>query len=437
MKSLNGFKGKKICVAVSGGVDSTALMHYLKAQEKEYGYFLSAVHCEHGIRGEESLADQKFVEELCRNWEIPLFIFSCDCPKKAATEKMSLETAAREFRKECFAALIRENKADYIATAHHLLDEAETVLFRLARGSALSGAKGMKELDGEFIRPFLSWSKEKILAYANEHGLSYKVDKTNFERDATRNKLRLDVFPALEEAVSGAAENLARFACLAAEDDELLYELSAQLLIFGKDCVTVQFSEKKPLFTRACLTAMKSLCALRDYTSVHLEAAFALQKAERGAMLDFPQNIIARKTQTGICFCLKAQNQPPVEKPSGCALFTEKGFDGGRYAVNISHQEPKGDQTDFNILKVDGDKLSKNAVFRFRREGDFIVSFGGRKSLKKFFNEKKIPVEERAFLPLIADERGGEVYVICGVEISQSVKVTTATANVLYITLQK
>ena len=105
--------------------------------------------------------------------------------------------------------------------------------------------------------------------------------------------------------------------------------------------------------------------------------------------------------------------------------------------MNISHQEPKGDQTDFNILKVDGDKLSKNAVFRFRREGDFIVSFGGRKSLKKFFNEKKIPVEERAFLPLIADERGGEVYVICGVEISQSVKVTTATANVLYITLQK
>ena len=436
MKKFDGLFGKRVCVAISGGVDSTALLHYLKTCEKEVGFSLSAVHCEHGIRGEESLADAVFVQALCKKWNVPLFAFSEDCPKRAKRERISLETAARDFRLESFSSLVKENKVDFIATAHHLSDEAETVLFRLARGTSLSGVKGMEERNGYLLRPFLDWTKEEILSYAKENNLSYCTDSTNLETDATRNKLRLNVFPALEEAVRGASVNLARFARYAAEDDKLLYEQSKSLLsVTPAGKTLVKFSEQKPLFRRACLMAMKGLGVEKDYTSAHLESVFSLQQSERGARICLPQGVIAQKSEKGIEFFLRAEEEilppaPQTEKP-----FNLSGFDGGRYAVNVSLTftgEEKG-----KVLRVDMDKLPKTAVFRFRKDGDVIKSFGGSKSLKKFFNEKKIPVKERAFLPLIAEKDGKEVFAVCGVEISDRVKITQETQSVLYITLQK
>ncbi len=436
MKKFDGLFGKRVCVAISGGVDSTALLHYLKSKEKEVGFSLSAVHCEHGIRGEESLLDQAFVQELCKEWNVPLFLFSENCPERAKREKTSLETAARDFRLESYALLIKENKADFIATAHHLSDEAETVLFRLARGTSLSGVKGMEEKSGYLLRPFLDWTKKEILSYAKENSLSYRTDSTNFQTDATRNKLRLNVFPALEEAVGGASVNLARFARYAAEDDALLYEQSEALLTrsnLGK--TLVKFSEQKPLFRRACLMAMKELGIEKDYTAAHLESVFSLQQSEKGARICLPQGVIAQKTEKGIEFFLQESEAllppaPKTEKPFGL-----DGFDGGRYAVNVS-ATPQN-ETEWKTLRIDRDKLPKTAVFRFRKEGDEIKSFGGSKSLKKFFNEKKIPAKERAFLPLIAEKDGKEVFAVCGVEISERVKITNETQSVLYIYLQK
>ena len=227
---LAKYQGKRICVAVSGGEDSVALLYYLNACKAKCGYDLCAVHCEHGIRGEESLGDMRFVQELCKACGIELYLFQEDCPARAKTRKESLETAARNFRYESFWTVIREGKADFIATAHHKNDEAETTLFRLARGTSLGGMSAMKEENGYLLRPFLKWGKRDITAYIQENGLSYRLDKTNLEMDATRNKIRLEVLPKLEEAVPGATENIARFACLAFEDDALLYELANDLL---------------------------------------------------------------------------------------------------------------------------------------------------------------------------------------------------------------
>ena len=434
--NLGDFLGKRICVAVSGGVDSTALMHYLKSREKQDGFSLSAVHCEHGIRGNDSVADEKFVEKLCREWNVPLFVFRENCPEKAVREKCSLETAARAFRYESFERLIVENKTDFIATAHHVSDEAETVLFRLARGT-LSGARAMTEQNGYLLRPFLAWTKEKIMAYAKEHALVWHEDYTNFQTEATRNKLRLNVFPALEEAVPGARENLARFARLLAEDDAYLYEEARKLVSREtKTGYLVEFCDTKPLFSRACLIVMKALGIERDYTSLHIESVFALQKAERGARLDLPKNVRAERTEKGVWFYVYEEEEIlplPKETP-----FDVSGFDGGRYAVNVSFAPPTAEETEWKALRLDGEKIPKNAVFRFRKEGDWINKFGGgTKSLKKLFNEKKTPVKEREFLPLIAEKDGGEVYAVCGVEIADGVKVTEETRSVLYITIRK
>ncbi len=431
MLRLQNFQGKRICVAVSGGADSVALLHYLKAESEKSGYALIAVHCEHGIRGEESLRDMRFVQSLCREWEIPLELFTSDCVARAKNEKLSLETAARKFRYESFSALLREGKADYIATAHHLNDEAETVLFRLARGTALGGAAAMQPQTGKYLRPFLDSSKEEILEYVRKNGLSFVEDSTNLQTDATRNKIRLEILPKLEESVEGAARNIARFATLAKEDDELLYELSAPLLQEESEGITILFCDKKPLFTRACLTAMKKMGVEKDYASSHLQALFALQDSERGARLDLPK-LRAEKREKGVTLFFPEEEffSPRTEEKK----FDLNGFDGGRYEVNVFLSPPESEEA----LRFDLDKLPSDATFRFRREGDVLRKFGGlSKSLKKLFNEKKIPPKEREYLPLIASKESGRVYAVCGVEIAEEIKVDESTRQIVYISTRK
>ncbi len=440
MLNLSEFSGKRICVAVSGGVDSTALLYACKQGEKQFGYRLLAVHCEHGIRGEESLEDMRFVERLCADWQVPLVVFREDCPKRAKEEKLSLETTARNFRLETFSKIIKENKADFILTAHHQNDEAETVLFRLARGASLSGISGISEKNGWLVRPFLGVKKSEILAYAKLHNLSYREDETNYQLDATRNKIRHCVLPAMEDAVSGATGNIARFACLAKEDDDFLYEESKKLLSLKGEKYLLAFCDKAPLFRRACLLAIKGLGLEKDYTSTHLQAVFALQKSERGAVALLPKNIVAEKCLHGIELYVKRLQETlptPCEKPCK-KLYNEKGFDGGRYAVKVSFSLVEDGQNTWRVLKFDADKMPKDAVFRFRKEGDKIEKFGGgNKSLKKFFNEKKIPVAEREYLPLIASGEGEEVYAVCGVEIADKIKVTSDTTRVGYLVMEE
>lgn len=430
---FSGLSGQKICVALSGGVDSVTLLHKLRARQKTEGFLLSAVHCEHGIRGEESVADGEFARSLCKAWNIPFFYFSEDCIARAKAEKTSLETAARNFRYEKFQYLKEQEKIDYIATAHHKDDAAETALFRLARGTSLTGVRGLKPQNGTFLRPLLDETKAEIIQYARENGLSWREDRTNAEKDAVRNKLRLEVLPKLEEAVAGAAGNLVRFAALAEEDDALLYSLSQALLQARADgSVFVAFSDKKPLFRRASLTAIKSLGLEKDYTLLHLESVWRLSFAERGAAVDLPKGLRAVREKDGVLFTRQTEEKECVlaeEKP-----FDKNGFDGGRYEVSVYTDLKSAQKSGEKILRIDEEKLPPDVVFRFRREGDKIRRFGGgTKSLKKFFNEEEISPKQRAAIPLIAQKDGDEVFAVCGAEISERVKVDETTKSVLYI----
>ncbi len=428
---LSKCRGKRICVAVSGGIDSVSLLHDLQNHREAYGYILSAVHCQHGIRGEDSLEDMRFVQDLCNRYGVPLTIFEEDCIARAKQEKCSLETSARHFRYECFTKLIDGDKADYIATAHHKNDEAETVLFRLARGTSLTGARGMTEESAYILRPFLFWTRADIERYAKENGLSHREDCTNAQTDATRNKLRLQVLPALEDAVPGAVENLARFAQLAGEDDEYLYRQSKSLLSQHSVGYMVAFSVEKPLFKRACLTALKALGVERDYTRVHLELLFELQDKQRGAVLSMPKGVQAQKMQKGVYLYVTKALPKLAKAPK---YFTANGFDGGRYEVKIVAREEDAQGACMPVLRVDMDKIPPNAVFRFRKDGDKMKVFGGKtKTLKKLFNERKTDVRQREALPVIADGNTGEIYVVCGVEIADIVKCDVTTKRVGYI----
>ena len=169
----------------------------------------------------------------------------------------------------------------------------------------------------------------------------------------------------------------------------------------------------------------------KDYTALHLEQAYGLQSLQRGAKLDFPQGVEAERLEKGLVFRKKRVCVLPKKaEPQGVCRY----FDGGGYTVRLEKTCPISGA----YLRLDGDKLPSSAVFRFRKEGDSIQRFGGgRKTLKKFFNEKKLDKHAREYLPLIAEKDSCEVYAVCGVEISEKVKITDETTNILYIITEK
>ena len=195
--NLAPYAGKKVCVAVSGGKDSMALLHYIEMHGKEFGITLSALNCDHGIRGEASERDSAFVAAYCGGNCIKLHLF------KAENGQFKSENDARTWRQACYNSVLADGGADLIATAHHMNDNAETVLFNLARGTALSGMTGITDLPASgLIRPLIGCSRKEIDEYIEENDIPFVTDESNFTDDYTRNKIRHNVLPALEEAGS-------------------------------------------------------------------------------------------------------------------------------------------------------------------------------------------------------------------------------------------
>lgn len=419
MFNLKKYNGKKITVAVSGGLDSTALLYFLKEQEKKWGYHLSALHVEHGIRGEESKEDAKFVQEVCAQLSVPLYLFEIDCLKRAKEEKISVETAGREGRREIYVSLVESGKTDYIATAHHVADEAETLLFRLCRGTSLSGACGMREEEGFLIRPFLTWTKEEIVRYAKE--IPNREDSTNASLEYTRNKIRLEVLPKLEELCHGATENIAKFSFLAQEDEKYLLKESEKFITTlspqwaGDTGIRITFTKEKPLFYRAVVLAMKRLGIEKDYTAVHLQDVYSLMEKQTGSKISLKNGVVALRYYDAIAF------------------EREEGVD--EWEVLFLDEPTKGEGV---VLSYDKDALPEKTLLRTAKEGDTFRKFGGKtKSLKKYFIEKKIPQGIRKTIPLLVGEKDDNVYAVCGVEIADEMKVTKTTKRIGYIVLQK
>ena len=257
---LTQLHGRRVCVALSGGRDSVCLLHVLRACAGKEGITLSALTCEHGIRGEESLADLAFTERLCRDWGVPLRVFRADVPALARVRKQGLEEAGRNFRYACFEQILAEGAADVVATAHHLDDAAETVLFRLARGTSLAGLNVFPARQG-IARPFLGVTRAEIDRYMERFRLPFAEDKSNSDERFSRNLLRSRVMPALADIVPNAAEHIAAFAVRASEDDAYLRSLACAALTERGGAVCVPVGLPAPVFSRACLAALAACAA--------------------------------------------------------------------------------------------------------------------------------------------------------------------------------
>lgn len=193
--------GERVAVAVSGGADSVALLRGLLEFREELGVVLSVAHFHHGIRGADADRDQQFVARLAQQFDLEFHLGSGNAPQYASEHKVSLETAARNLRHEFFARLISENRADKIATAHTLDDQAETVLMRIIRGTGARGLAGIAPFHEQkrLVRPLLRVTRSEIENYLKSTGQDWREDLTNKDLSHSRNKVRRQLLPVLEE----------------------------------------------------------------------------------------------------------------------------------------------------------------------------------------------------------------------------------------------
>ena len=218
---------KKILIAVSGGADSLALAELIINSRQRFGLEPAIAHFDHGLRGQASLDDAKFVKNFSAARGLKFFGGRGDVKNFSAEEKISVETAARILRYE-FLSDVRKNFGfEAIVTAHHADDQAETILMRLLRGATSAGLIGMKFRTfskdyGLILRPLLKFRKFELENFCREKNLSPRIDLTNFELDATRNKIRLELIPTLEKFNPALVEILCRLSLVAAEENDFI-----------------------------------------------------------------------------------------------------------------------------------------------------------------------------------------------------------------------
>ena len=300
-------KGSRVLCAVSGGADSMALLHWMKQNEEKLEITVLAAHFEHGIRGEESLRDQRFVESFCRERDIPVFTGRGDVPVYASENGLGLEEAARDLRYAFLEEAAEQNHCDRIATAHNADDNAETVLLNLIRGAGTAGLSGIPPVRGIIVRPLLSTTREEIEQYLESNGIPHVEDSSNGTDACSRNLLRHHVMPVLKEINPAVERAVLRTGELLRVDEELLDELAESFISRHFDGESVPAKGLAALPGAVQSRVIRRLCPER-LGIVHTRDIMKLATGTELAYLDVPGARIRR--QKGRIYF----TDPPVPK---------------------------------------------------------------------------------------------------------------------------
>ena len=397
---------KKVVVGFSGGADSTALLHFLYyfVSNKGKNFEIFAVHVNHNLRGEESKRDEDFVRDFCEKHGINLAVEQADIKKIAKESKIGLEEAGRKIRYQIFNEYAKEENSK-IATAHTLSDSVETMILNLVRGCGLKGLCGIPPVREKIIRPLLEVSRWEVEKYCKENNLNYIHDSTNFEKDYTRNKIRLDVIKYFKKINSSFEVSAGRTIEILRNEENYLEKVAAESLKSAK--VTGGYAVQKisnldtPIKSRVIFKIINSFTG-KNPESKHIESVLNIIKKEKKEA-NLPNNI-SLNCENGI---LKIKNEKKLKKTSweypikNINVLTESKTN---IIINILGKCDYDRIKNKKLYAIDYDKLPKDSVLRNRRPGDrFKLPFRKvTKSLKKLFNELKIPENERDEIPVIA-----------------------------------
>ena len=453
----------RLAAAVSGGADSMALLGILRALQPEFGYELSVCHVNHGLRGAAADRDEAFVRAECARLGVPLRVFRASelaeevgCPPEHAGEDW-----ARRLRYACFARLCKEG-IDRVATAHTANDQAETLLLRLARGTGLHGAGGIRPRRGVYLRPLLELTRQDTEQFCRKTGQCWVTDETNATDAYARNRLRSAAVPALQSTNTAAVENLARFCEKAAQADAYFAQKAQQLLTIAS--LTAAQAADMPARARAALQCGWPVWRLEDLAAADeliLEAVMhSLVAPERDAEEKYVRLLCGivrqgsgavqltgrvRLCAGGGCFWREAapdpqpeqalpemlpfqpEKQPEMRLPGGWKVKAELLKADFEEKIQVVHKKDLKNRADYARITT----LYTGLVLRARQPGDRFrpAGRGVSKPLRKWMNEAGIPACRRDLLPVLA--AGSEVVWVCGGGFAEGLAPDENTAQVL------
>ena len=434
-----------LAAAVSGGADSMALLLLLRQLQPRFGYMLSACHVNHGLRGQSADRDEAFVRAECARLSVPLRVFHA--AELASPPAHAGEDWARRLRYTAFAQLQGQG-IDAIATAHTANDQAETLLLRLARGTGLHGAGGIRPRRGCYLRPLLCLSRAETEAVCRAAGQPWVTDETNDTDAYARNRLRHSALPALESTNAAAVQNLARFCEKAARVDAYLAAGAAKLLAAARLPGAEPAWQLTPLQAADPLlleTAMHSLVApVRDAEEKYVQLLCAVVRQGSGAVQLTGQvrfcagNGCLRQEMLPDALLRQLESAPqqvpflPKKQPEfrlrggwkGTAELLRADFEE---KIQVVHKKDLKNRADYARITT----LYAGLVLRTRQPGDVYRPAGRavHNRLRKWMNEADIPAQQRDTLPLLA--AGSEVLWVCGSGFAEGLAPDETTTQIL------
>ncbi|MBR2278271.1 MAG: tRNA lysidine(34) synthetase TilS [Eubacterium sp.] len=398
-------EGDTVVVGVSGGADSMLLLDYL-LNLSNCKLNLIVAHIEHGIRGEKSKADCEFVKDFCISHGLRFEMLSINAPEEAKEQGMGVEEYSRNRRYEFFNSF----SPDKIAVAHNLSDSVETALFRIARGTSIKGLAGIPPVRDNIIRPLINCTSDEIRSTCKELGINYIVDETNADNEYSRNYIRNVIVPDFKKLNPSFEEAVYRLIQSSAEDDSFIENCADGCEMSGEG---VSISKLRTLDVAVQKRIISKLAAKYGVSldTLHLEKSLELLDASKKLQLKGDIYIAS----SGDLLRVYNQNEPQKQASLTLSVIDFTDFDRSKH----------------KNMFADYDKVVGNLRLKEREAGDSIspADRGCTKSLKKLFNELKIPAENRNKLHIIADDLG--IIAVAGLAVDERVKTDINTKKVI------
>jgi len=419
-------RGDTVLVAVSGGADSVALLAALVELRAELGIAVAVGHLDHGLRGDESVADRVFVERLAVERGLRVRSEAVRLPPG------NVEAEARRARYAFLERAADELGAAKIATAHTADDQAETVLLRLLRGAGRRGLGGIRPRRGRIIRPLILCDRVQVRSFLVDHGLSWRRDRSNFDFALHRTRVRLGYLPALaREFNPRLARALACLADVIREEDALLDRLAAAAGRAPELNLAMLRAIESPLARRAVLRWWRRHGSGRRLGFSHVEAALALARREGEGEVRVPGGAIVRH-RTGMIFT--AGETEPSPTPYALTLTMGETLEvPGGWRLRLAEEPPGTIGGGDTVCVLDGDRVAEPLTVRNRRPGDRVRAhgLGGRATIKRLFIARGVPRALRANYPLVLT--GNEILWVPGCARSERALVGAETRRMLVI----
>lgn len=438
-KNLPFLKGKKLLVAISGGIDSIVLTHLLHKLK----FNISLAHCNFMLRGKESNKDEQFVIELGEKLAAPTYSIQFNTKNYAEKQGLSTQMAARDLRYNWFQELSKQHNLDYIITAHQKDDVIETFLINLTRGTGLNGLTGIPEVNKNIVRPLLPFNRNDILVHATRKKLQWREDSTNSSIKYVRNKIRHKVVPFLKElnpslleTFSNTLENLKGSQQII---NDRINEVKEKVVTVTDEAIYYEISELKKLNNpKVYLYEL-----LQDYGFTEWDDITNLLDSQTGKQVFSSTHRLLKNRETLILSEIKdatqiehyeiAENTSKIKKP--IKLKFKK--------VDIPFETKNHETKVFGELfldkpgtiSIDYDKLEFPLTIRKWQKGDtfYPIGLNGKKKLSKFFKDEKLSLLEKENTWLLCSK--GEIVWVIGKRLDNRFKVSKTTSAILKIKL--